>query len=175
MSTRSIWEVNRSRLFCSTCRCDPIGPSVTVRMWGGRAQEVWRHSERESVCLQSVCVCVRTSAQWYHKTLFKTALKLYSVLFLDMLHLCLDTNMNGSEGIDTDEDAEEGARRERERNRAFIREQQHSVCSGEAGVVSGPFWVILSWVWWLMIKRRKFPTLDGYHSDSYITDPMIVR
>lgn len=56
-----------------------------------------------------------------------------------MLHLCLDTNMNGSEGIDTDEDAEEGARRERERNQAFIQEQQHSVCSGEAGVVSGPF------------------------------------
>lgn len=55
MSARSIWEVNRSRLFCSTCRCDPIGLSVTVRIWGGRAQEVRRH--RESVCLESVCVC----------------------------------------------------------------------------------------------------------------------
>lgn len=45
MSVCSVWEMNRSRLFCSPCRCDPVGLSaarenVTWESAGGvKAQE----------------------------------------------------------------------------------------------------------------------------------------
>lgn len=52
MSACSIWEANRTRLFCFTCRCDPI-LSVTVE-WMESTGGVKILAERVSF----VCVCI---------------------------------------------------------------------------------------------------------------------
>ena len=157
-----VWS-HRAECYCENVRRESAG--------GVKAQQ-----ERERVC---VCVCLLACAL---NDIIKLYLKLRSnsIRFLDVLHLCLSTNIKGSEGIDTDKDAE--GERHRVNTWTWTCEKPgfHMGTTAKClqwrgGRCFRPVWVILSWVWSLMIKRRKFPTLDGYHSDSFMIDPVIVR